>query len=215
MSIRNLHLITETTYDFEILEESSDGGKEKDLYVVGIFSSAEAKNANGRIYHKSTLDREIKRLYEENFKPGLPLYGLLGHPDGAETDLSKVAVRTVALEWRGNDVYGKAKIIRGTPCGDIAAALLKDSKLGISSRGLGQVDEDGYVSDESYKLLTWDLVSQPSAPGAWVNGIYEGKTFTVGTQTDEEVIQEMQEDIKKQQEAYFKKIASLFEQLKK
>jgi len=210
--INNLHLITETTYDFEIISEGKD---DKDLYVVGIFSSAEIENANGRRYHKKTLQREVERIQEEHFNKGVPLFGLLGHPDGAETDLTKVALQTVKLEWRNNDLYGKSLILKGTPCGDIASTLLKKSKLGISSRGLGQVGDDGYVTDESYKLLTWDLVSNASNYSSWVNGIYEGKTFNVGTETDEEKLQEIQEEIKKQQAAYLKKIASLLEQLKK
>lgn len=207
--VRNLRLITETRYDFEVLEEST-GKNEKDLYIVGIFSSAESKNANGRVYRKTTLEREVERLQEENFKTGVPLFGLLGHPAGTETDLSQVAVRTVALEWRGNDIYGKAKVIKGTPCGDIAATLLKESKLGISSRGLGEVDEDGYVNDSSYRLLTWDLVSQPSTNGAWVNGIYESKTFPIGKETDDELLEELD----RQRNEYCKKLSVMFKQLR-
>jgi hypothetical protein len=209
MSIKNLKLITETRFDFDILEEGS--GDNKDLYVVGIFSSAEIENANGRKYRKDTLEREVKRIQEEHFKTGIPLYGTLGHPEAAETNLEKVAIRTTALEWRGNDLYGKSEVLKGTPCGDIAATLLKKSKLGISSRGLGQVDEDGYVNNESYKLLTWDLVSNASNYPSWVNGVYEGKTFTFESpKNDEEIL----EDLQKNRDYHFNHIRNLFEKWK-
>ena len=131
----------------------------------------------------------------------------MGHPEAAETNLEKVAIRTVALEWRGNDLYGKSEVLKGTPCGDIAATLLKKSKLGISSRGLGQVDEDGYVNNESYKLLCWDLVSNSSNYPSWVKGVYEGKTFAIETpQTDEELL----EELNKQRERHFKKVSGMF-----
>lgn len=202
--VKNLKLITEANYDFEILEEGV--GKDKELYVVGIFSSAEIENANGRKYKKETLKREAGRIEEEYFKKNIPLYGTLGHPEAAETNLEKVAVQTMALEWKGNDLYGKSLVLKGTPCGDIAATLLKKSRLGISSRGLGQVDEDGYVNNESYKLLTWDLVSNSSNHSSWVNGIYEGKTFITETPpTDEELL----EELKQQQTNYFKKVSGI------
>jgi hypothetical protein len=205
----NLKLITETTTDFDLLEEGS--GKDKDLFIVGIFSSAELKNANGRVYRKPTLEREVGRLQEENFKKGIPLWGTLGHPNSPETDLEKVAIKTVMLEWRGNDLYGKAKVMKGTPCGDIAATLLKDSKLGISSRGLGQVDEEGYVTDESYKLITWDLVNSASNYPSYVNGIYEGRTFDMPDKVKEPTAKELKEELKKQQQTHFKNILNMFE----
>jgi hypothetical protein len=179
-----LKLITETIYGLELLESKSD----KDLYVVGIFSSAEQKNQNGRIYKKATLEREVNRINEEYFKTGKPLFGTLGHPSSPETDLPDVALRTVALEWRGNDLYGKAKILKELPKGSIAAALLKESKMiGISSRGLGEVSNDNYVNDESYTLLTYDIVSNPSNSSSWVNGIYEGAIFNSYENVEDEL----------------------------
>ena len=188
--MKSLKLITEVSRDFEILEEGT--GKEKDLYVVGIFSSADLKNANGRIYKKNTLDREVKRIQEEHFKTGVPLFGQLNHPAGPESDLEKVAIRTVALEWKGSHLYGKAKVLRDTPSGAIAAALLKEAKLGISSRCLGQVAEDGYVVDESYKLLTWDLVNNASNTPSWVNGILEN--FELSIESEEDLLIEVEKE---------------------
>ncbi len=207
----NLKLITEDFTDFQVLEEGT--GKEKDLYIVGIFSTAELKNANGRIYRKETLEREVGRLQEEFFKKGIPLFGSLGHPTGPETDLEKVAVRTEQLEWRGNDLYGKSKVLKGTPCGDIAATLLKDSKLGVSSRGLGQVDEEGYVTDESYKLLTWDLVNSASNYPSYVKGIYEGRTFEMPDLKDTKTEVNIEEEDKKAREQHFGKLMKMFENM--
>jgi len=172
--MNKMKLITECSYEVELIEE---GEKGKDLFVVGIFSSAEKKNANGRIYKKDTLNREVTRLQESYLKKGIPLWGELGHPANPEPNLDKVAIRTVQLEWKGDDLYGKAKIL-DTPTGNIAKTLLREGPIGISSRGLGSVDESGYVNDE-YKLLLWDLVSSPSNNPSWVKGIYEGTEFVV------------------------------------
>jgi hypothetical protein len=196
----SLKLITETSYDIELNESKGSG----DMYIVGIFSSAEQKNANGRVYKKDTLDREFKRINEEFFKTGVPLWGQLDHPTSADSSMEKVAIRTLALEWRGNDLYGKAKILTDTPNGAIAAALLKESKrIGISSRGLGEVSEDGYVKDESYKLITWDIVGNPSCSGAWVKGIYEGYN-----------VEDTLVELSKTRNNYYKKIIKLLEKFK-
>jgi hypothetical protein len=177
--MQKLKLITECSYDVELVESKNSN----DLYIVGIFSSAEKQNANGRIYKRQTLEREVNRISEEYLSKKLPFWGELGHPEKPEPNLDRVAMRTVALEWKGNDLYGKAKIL-DTPMGNIARTLLKEGPIGISSRGLGTVDENSYVKDESFKLLAYDLVASPSNHPSFVKGIYEGQEFTVYDKND-------------------------------
>jgi hypothetical protein len=166
-----MKLITELSYDFELHEDS----KTKDMYAVGIFSSAELKNNNKRIYNKAILEREVGKVQEKVEKKCL--WGELGHPPNPEVNPDKIALRTTQLEWRGNDLYGKAKIL-DTPMGQIAKTLVKEGQMGISSRGLGTVGDDGYVN-EDFHLITWDLVTDPSNNPSWVNGIYEGTEFNI------------------------------------
>lgn len=161
-------LITEESYEV-LLEE-----KGKDLYVVGIFSSAEIKNNNGRVYDKKLLEREVSEVSKKVEKKCL--WGELGHPPNPEINPEKIAIKIEALEWKGNDLYGKAKVVE-TPMGKIAKTLIKEGSIGISSRGLGTVGEDGKVNDD-FTLLTWDLVTDPSNNPSWVNGVYEGKDFS-------------------------------------
>jgi hypothetical protein len=170
--MERLKLITEASYDVELIES-----KEKDLYVMGVFSTANTKNANGRIYKKETLDRERKRVNEEFFKKDRPFWGELGHPTSPEANLDRIAIRTVALEWKGENLIGKAKVL-DTQFGQHAKILLKEGPIGISSRGLGTVQDDGYVKDDTYKLLAYDLVATPSNNPSFVKGIYEGKFFS-------------------------------------
>ena len=161
-------LITETSYDFEIAESKSSG-----MYIAGIFSSAEIENNNKRKYRKGILEREVVNVSEKTKKGSL--WGELGHPPNPEINPDKIAILVTELEWKGNDLYGKAKLL-DTPMGNIAKTLVKEGKMGISSRGLGTVSDDGYVN-EDFKLITWDLVTDPSNNPSWVNGIYEGKEF--------------------------------------
>jgi len=189
-----MKLITEMSYDFEITE-----GKDKAMYAVGIFSSAELLNNNKRMYKKDILEREVEKVQEKIEKKCL--WGELGHPPNPEVNPDKIALRTTQLEWRGNDLYGKSKIL-DTPMGLIAKTLVKEGQMGISSRGLGTVGEDGYVN-EDFHLITWDLVTDPSNNPSWVNGIYEGQTFALpgmaGLKTHPS-----EDEIKQAQDAYFK-----------
>jgi len=194
---RELKLITETSYNFEI-NESED---KKRLYISGVFSSAEKKNKNGRIYPRTTLEREIKKLKEGPISNNTCI-GTIGHPqDDPETPLERSALITENLEWKNDDVYGKARVLN-TPSGEILASLIKDGvTVGISSRGLGSVNEDGTVN-EDFTLLAYDVVANPSNNGSWVNGIYEGKTFTIPDSnierpTEEEIQEFLKEHEKK------------------
>ncbi len=164
-------LITECSHDLE-LNESTD----KSLYITGIFSSYDRRNNNGRVYERDTMKREVDKIMEKLDKSSL--WGELGHPPNPEINPDKIAIRVESLEWDGNDLYGKAKILN-TPKGKIAKELVKEGRIGISSRGLGTVSEDGTVNDD-YNLITWDLVTEPSNGPSWVNGIYEGKTWELG-----------------------------------
>ena len=175
-----MKLITETSFDFEITESKGS----KDMYVVGIFSSAGVKNNNGRIYDKKILEREINKIQEK--VKSKSLFGELSHPESPGINPDKIAILTTQLEWKGNDVYGRSKIL-DTPMGNIAKTLIKEGRMGISSRGLGTVNESGHVN-EDFNLLTWDLVTEPSNQTSWINGIYEGKEFGVNKEPEKEII---------------------------
>lgn len=163
-------LITETSSQIELWES-----KEKTPYVVGVFASAEVKNANGRKYRKDILDREVDKFVSEKIDTKTA-WGELSHPESSEINLDRAAIIIEQLEWRGNDVFGKAKIL-STPMGNIVASLVKEGNIGISSRGLGTVNESGYVN-EDFNLLCWDIVADASNPSSrFMNGILEGRTF--------------------------------------
>jgi len=170
--MKELKLITETSSVIELWESKS-----KTPYMIGIFASAETKNANGRVYDKSVLEREVDRFIREKVNTK-SAWGELGHPDTSDINLDNIAMIIESLEWKGNDVYGKAKIL-DTPKGQILKTLVKEGNIGVSTRGLGTVNESGRVN-EDYTLITIDAVSDASNPGSrFVNGILEGKTFTL------------------------------------
>jgi len=163
-----MKLITETSYDFELVESKSKG-----VHIVGIYSSANQKNNNNRIYKKDILEREVSKAQDKIGNK--TLWGELGHPPNPEINPERIAILTTMLEWKGSDVFGKSKVL-DTPQGAIAKTLIKEGKMGISSRGLGSVSEEGYVN-EDFNLITWDMVTDPSNHPSWVNGIFEGKEF--------------------------------------
>ena len=169
-----MKIITETSWDCELHES-----KAQDPFIVGIFSSAELKNNNNRVYKRNVLEREIKKVSGKlptNENRGT-LWGELGHPPNPEVNPDRIAILTTELNWRGNDVYGKSKVL-DTPMGQIAKTLVKEGKMGISSRGLGTVAENGDVN-EDFNLITWDMVTDPSNHPSWVNGIYEAQEWAV------------------------------------
>jgi hypothetical protein len=170
--MKELKLITEMSSVIELWESKS-----KTPYMIGIFASAETKNANGRVYDKSILEREVEKFVQEKVKTK-SAWGELGHPDASDINLDNIAMLIENLEWKGNDVYGKAKIL-DTPKGQILRTLVKEGNIGVSTRGLGTVNESGRVNDD-YNLITIDAVSDASNPGSkFVNGILEGRTFTL------------------------------------
>ena len=173
-----MKLITEEISQVKIISEGR--GSNKTLHIEGVFLQGGIKNRNGRMYPIDTLAREVGR-YNENFiKKGRAL-GELGHPDGPTVNLDRVSHKITCLTQEGNNFKGKAKLLE-TPMGKIAKSLLGEGvKLGVSSRGVGSLKEDhrGYkVVGEDFQLSTAaDIVADPSAPDAFVNGIMEGKEW--------------------------------------
>ena len=170
-------LITEQIEDVKILTEEKDG--KKLLYIEGVFLQSELKNRNGRMYPFDVLNREVERYTEEYVKPKRAL-GELGHPDGPTINLDRVSHRIVDLHAEGHNFIGKAQIL-DTPMGNIAKSLLGEGvQLGVSSRGMGSIDkrEDiSVVRDDFFLTTAADIVADPSAPDAFVNGIMEGKEW--------------------------------------
>ena len=172
-----MKLITETIEDVKLITEEKNG--KKLLYIEGVFLQSELKNRNGRMYPFSVLDREVKRYNEEYIKSKRAL-GELGHPDGPTINLDRVSHRITDLRAEGNNFIGKAQIL-DTPMGNIAKNLLDEGvQLGVSSRGMGSIEkvEDCNVVADDFMLTTAaDIVADPSAPDAFVNGIMEGKEW--------------------------------------
>ena len=172
-----MKLITETIENVEVITEGT--GADKKLYIEGVFLQSEIKNRNGRMYPFSVLEKEVERYNEEYVKTSRAL-GELGHPDGPTVNLDRVSHRITSLRAEGNNFVGKAQIL-STPNGNIAKALLDEGvKLGVSSRGMGSIDkrEDcGVVMDDFMLATAADIVADPSAPDAFVNGIMEGKEW--------------------------------------
>jgi hypothetical protein len=172
-----MKLITEQIEDVKILTEEKDG--KKLLYIEGVFLQSELKNRNGRMYPFDVLNREVERYTEEYVKPKRAL-GELGHPDGPTINLDRVSHRITSLRAEGHNFIGKAQIL-DTPMGNIAKSLLGEGvQLGVSSRGMGSIDkrEDiSVVRDDFFLTTAADIVADPSAPDAFVNGIMEGKEW--------------------------------------
>ena len=173
-----MKLITEEIEQVEVIVENRNG--KKNLFIEGVFLQGEIKNRNGRMYPMETLSREVGR-YNENFVEKGRALGELGHPDGPTVNLDRVSHKIVSLKEDGNNFIGKAKIL-STPMGKIASNLLGEGvKLGVSSRGVGSLNKtnEGYsVVGEDFTLATAaDIVADPSAPDAFVDGIMEGKDW--------------------------------------
>ena len=173
-----MKLIREEIEQVEVIVESRNG--KKNLFIEGVFLQGEIKNRNGRMYPMQTLAREVGR-YNENFVQKGRALGELGHPDGPTVNLDRVSHKIVSLRESGNNFIGKAKIL-STPMGKIASNLLDEGvKLGVSSRGVGSLNKtnEGYsVVGEDFTLATAaDIVADPSAPDAFVDGIMEGKEW--------------------------------------
>jgi Prohead core protein serine protease len=173
-----MKLITEEIEKIEVITESVNG--KKNLFIKGIFLQAEQVNRNGRVYRMPVMEREVKRYTEQYVNKGRAL-GELGHPDGPTVNLDRVSHKITELYRDGNNFIGKAQIL-STPMGKIAESLLKEGVcLGVSSRGIGSLREtrEGHKEvGEDFMLATAaDIVADPSAPDAFVQGIMEGKEW--------------------------------------
>ena len=172
-----MKLIREEVEIVEVLVEEA-GGK-KNFYITGPFLQGDIKNRNGRIYESRILAKEVNR-YNENFIQKGRAMGELGHPDGPTVNLDRVSHKITELYQDGSNFIGKAKVL-STPMGRIAEALLNDGvTLGVSSRGMGSlVQRDGanYVGEDFHLATAADIVADPSAPDAFVQGIMEGKEW--------------------------------------
>ena len=172
-----MKLITEQIEDVQVITEGT--GADKKLYIEGVFLQSELKNRNGRVYPFQVLEREVGRYNEEYVKTKRAL-GELGHPDGPTVNLDRVSHRITELRAEGNNFMGKAQIL-DTHMGKIAKSLLGEGvQLGVSSRGMGSIDkreDTSYVMDDFMLATAADIVADPSAPDAFVNGIMEGKEW--------------------------------------
>ncbi len=172
-----MKLITEINEDIEFFVEQK--GDNKSMYINGVFMMGETKNRNGRIYPHDILMNEVKR-YNTEYVDKNRAFGELGHPEGPTINLERVSHMIKELKPDGNSVIGKAKIM-DTPYGNIVKNLINEgAKLGVSSRGMGSLEEKGganYVKDDFYLATAADIVADPSAPDAFVEGIMEGKEW--------------------------------------
>ena len=177
-----------------IVEKKEDGSKK--YAIEGVFMQSESKNRNGRIYPKKIMENAVSRYVDEQVSQNRAV-GELNHPEGPTVNLDKVSHLITDLRWEGNDVVGKASIL-DTPMGQIVKGLLEGGvNLGVSTRGMGSLEQRGgamYVK-EDFTLSTVDIVQDPSAPNAFVNGIMEGVewVWSNGILTAQEICEEIEE----------------------
>ena len=173
-----MKLISEGIQDGEYICEEKENGK-KDYKIRGIFMQGDIKNRNGRIYPKDVLMKEVGN-YNRKFVDENRAFGELGHPDGPTVNLERVSHLVTSLKPDGSNVLGEARILE-TPMGKIVKTLMDEgTKLGVSSRGMGSLDERNgakYVRDDFYLAAAADIVADPSAPNAFVEGVMEGKEW--------------------------------------
>lgn len=169
-----MKLISEEIVDVQFITEDANG--KKSHFIEGVFLQSDIRNRNGRMYPFDTLDREVSKYNENYIQRGRAL-GELGHPDGPTINLDRVSHKIVSLRAEGKNFIGKAKLLE-TPMGKIAKNLLDEGvKLGVSSRGLGSIERKGdvnIVKDDFMLSTAADIVADPSAPDAFVEGIMEG-----------------------------------------
>ena len=172
-----MKLITEQIEEVKFLTEDNNG--KKTHYIQGVFLQGEIKNRNGRVYPIDILEREVGRYTTENISKNRAL-GELGHPEGPTVNLDRASHKIESLVREGNNYIGKAKLL-DTPMGQIAKSLLDEGvSLGVSSRGVGSLREMGganYVRDDYQLATAADIVADPSAPDAFVEGIMDGKEW--------------------------------------
>jgi hypothetical protein len=179
-----------------IVEKKEDGSKK--YAIEGVFMQSESKNRNGRIYPKKIMEKAVSKYVDEQVSQNRAV-GELNHPEGPTVNLDKVSHLITDLRWEGNDVVGKASIL-DTPMGQIVKGLLEGGvNLGVSTRGMGSLESRGGVNyvGEDFTLSTVDIVQDPSAPNAFVNGIMEGVewVWSNGILTAQEICEEQETEI--------------------
>ena len=186
-----MKLISEQIEGIEYITEEKDDG-EKSYNIKGVFMQSEVKNRNGRVYPFEVLNKEVKR-YNKEYIDEKRAFGELGHPDGPTVNLERASHMITALYPKGKNFIGEAKILK-TPMGEIVKNLMDEgAKLGVSSRGMGSLEQKNganYVKDDFYLATAADIVADPSAPNAFVEGIMEGKewVWNNGALVEEELI---------------------------
>jgi len=193
-----MKLIAEyTDQDLECIVEAKDG--KKTYAIEGIFASAEQKNRNGRIYPKPVMESAVNKYTDEQVSKGRAV-GELNHPEGPTINLDKVSHKIESLDWKGNDVVGKATIL-ATPMGKIVEGLLDGGvRVGVSTRGMGSLQRGNgaMMVGKDFMLNAVDIVQDPSAPNAFVNGVMEGVEWVWNNGIIEaQTIEQMETEIKK------------------
>ena len=189
--MNTVKLISEEIQDVEYITEQKENGK-KNYKIKGIFMQADIKNRNGRIYPEEVLAKEVKRYNKDQINQNRA-YGELGHPEGPTINLERASHMITKLYPDGKNFIGEAKVL-STPMGKIVENLLDDgAKLGVSSRGMGSLNQKNganYVRDDFYLATAADIVADPSAPNAFVQGIMEGKewVWNHGTLVEAELV---------------------------
>jgi len=176
-----MKLICEVNEDINYLTEAKDEKGGKSYFIEGVFLQGDIKNRNGRVYPAEVLDKEINR-YTKEYVEKNRAYGELGHPQGPSINLERVSHMITNLERDGSNFMGRAKIMTETPYGAIVKSLMDEgAQLGVSSRGMGSVKQNGKgvaeVQSDFYLATAADIVADPSAPDAFVQGIMEGKEW--------------------------------------
>ena len=176
--MNTVKLFSEAVEEVEYITEAKEGGG-KNYKIKGIFLQADIKNRNGRVYPMEVLEKEVSR-YNKKFINENRAYGELGHPDGPTVNLERVSHMVTSLTPDGKNFIGEAKVM-ATPMGEIVKSLMQEGgKLGVSSRGMGSLNQRNganYVRDDFYLATAADIVADPSAPNAFVEGIMEGKEW--------------------------------------
>jgi len=168
-----MKLITEMTEEVRLVTEDKEG--KKNYFIEGVFMQAEQKNRNGRVYPMGILENEVKR-YNDEYVGKKRALGELNHPQGPTVNLDRVSHLITELKFNNNDCIGRAKVL-DTPMGKIVKNLIDEgAQLGVSSRGMGSLKDVGGINEvqKDFMLSAVDVVADPSAPNAFVNGIYEG-----------------------------------------
>jgi hypothetical protein len=194
-----MKLIAEyTDQNLEFFTEAKEGGGKK-YSIEGVFAQAEAKNRNGRIYPRPIMEAAVGKYNDEQVSKGRAV-GELNHPDGPTVNLDKVSHKIESLNWKGNDIVGKATILE-TPMGQIVKGLLDGGvRVGVSTRGMGSLQRggDAMMVGKDFMLNAIDIVQDPSAPNAFVNGVMEGVEWIWNNGIIEaRAIEQMETEIKK------------------